>query len=292
MEIQKLKKFFWLDKRMKDVIYNMAPVSELSFCNDNEIFRYSNTVNDSLKYLFSNLKDMASIFGEENIFVEKINELEKDATNYFIECKNDVSKLKYFYKYYISDMKEEFVDLIKSECVGYSMFNFPSQSLVMVSSVNEMLHSMHAFVMNNEYIYKNVNVIDQKNNTKGSVVSLYGDGKGLGKDVYDQYDLEVSSNDVDIVSIDKTKSIMMIRDRGHALTIEIDKVDDEYRIDYFVPKLCNIDMINKLPGVNKVNEDSFGATGIFYINNLNDLYKFISMVPTDGDMIEKDYFVK
>ena len=65
------------------------------------------------------------------------------------------------------------------------------------------------------------------------------------------------------------------------------------RIEYFIPKLCNIDMINRLPGVNKVNKGSIGATGAFEIpiNSLSmTLIDFISKVPMDSDMIIENSF--
>ena len=57
----------------------------------------------------------------------------------------------------------------------------------------------------------------------------------------------------DIVSMEK-KMLMMVRDRGHALTIEIDKEEAGAVFKYFIPKLCNRDMIEKLPGINKITE--------------------------------------
>ncbi len=38
------------------------------------------------------------------------------------------------------------------------------------------------------------------------------------------------------------------------LTIEVTLNNNIARIEYFIPKLCNIEMINNLPGVNKVNK--------------------------------------
>jgi len=91
-----------------------------------------------------------------------------------------------------------------------------------------------------------------------------------------------------MVSINEKKLIMMVRDRGHALSIEISLNGNIARIEYFIPKLCNIDMINTLPGINKVNDDSVGATGVVEVNK-NELsqilFDFISKVPMDSDMI-------
>lgn len=82
----------------------------------------------------------------------------------------------------------------------------------------------------------------------------------------------------DIVSLGNNSCIIKVRDRGYALTIEISKVGENHRIEYFIPKLCNVEMINKLPGINKVNPDFVGATGKFEVpeqelyNSLYGLY--------------------
>lgn len=62
---------------------------------------------------------------------------------------------------------------------------------------------------------------------------------------------------------------MMVRDKGHVLSIEITYEDKDVVVEYFIPKLCNIDMVNVLPGVIKVNEDvpmNVGTTGRFVVS--------------------------
>ena len=96
----------------------------------------------------------------------------------------------------------------------------------------------------------------------------------------------------DMVAVNERKLLMMVRDRGHALTIEITLNLQTARIEYFISKLCNVDMINNLPGVNKVNQDSVGATGAIEIpigDLQNTLFSLISKVPTDSDMVLKQY---
>ena len=80
---------------------------------------------------------------------------------------------------------------------------------------------------------------------------------------------------------------MMVRDRGHALTIDIDTSKDDYFVKYFIPKLCNEDMIKALPGINKDNISNNGTSGKFICNNkefTDKLFSFIEKVPTDNDM--------
>ena len=81
----------------------------------------------------------------------------------------------------------------------------------------------------------------------------------------------------------------MIRDRGHALTLDIDTTNEKSFIKYFIPKICNLEMVEKLPGINKITKA--GATGMFEISEEilpQNLFDFISKVPTDSDMIRED----
>ena len=69
----------------------------------------------------------------------------------------------------------------------------------------------------------------------------------------------------------------------------------EYYVSYFVPKICNVDKINLLPGVRKVqkklgvNQARESTTGVFKIDNEAEVgqkvLSFIDMVPDDKDII-------
>lgn len=45
--------------------------------------------------------------------------------------------------------------------------------------------------------------------------------------------------DTDIISL-KNKILMMIRDRGHATTMEIDLQNQDVWVNYFITKICKI----------------------------------------------------
>lgn len=49
-----------------------------------------------------------------------------------------------------------------------------------------------------------------------------------------------------MVAISERKLLMMVRDRGHALSIEITLNGQNARLEYFIPKVCNVDMVNNL----------------------------------------------
>lgn len=103
-------------------------------------------------------------------------------------------------------------------------------------------------------------------------------------------DLDVELTDM--VTINERKLLMMVRDREHALTIEITINLQTARIEYYIPKLCNIDMINDLPGINKVNQNSVGATGVIEVSICdlpNTLFSFISKVPMNSDIVFKQH---
>lgn len=60
------------------------------------------------------------------------------------------------------------------------------------------------------------------------------------------------------------RTLMMIRDRGHALTIDIDSLEkDNVVVNYFVPKICNKEMVKALPGINPSSITKNGAVGTF-----------------------------
>lgn len=91
----------------------------------------------------------------------------------------------------------------------------------------------------------------------------------------------------------ENKVLMMVRDRGHALTLEIDTEGDKSLVRYFIPKICNIELVNQLRGVTKVAESADAtdtATGCFECekNNIgNEIVSFVEKVPTDSDILPR-----
>ena len=108
--------------------------------------------------------------------------------------------------------------------------------------------------------------------------------------IFEEFPNDMDVGWTDLVCINERNLLIMVRDRGHALTIEVTLDSQDASLKYFIPKLCNIDMINALPGINKVNETSVGASGFIEvpIDDLsNTLFDFISKVPMDSDMVFK-----
>ena len=290
-KIIQLAHFFQVDIAIKKGIYSISPF-EIEYFDKLSILKYTNELNELLSYIFSELKCVSlDIFGENQIIFSKIKHLENTIKKQFYLCGLNIDKLKCFYREYITNMDMDFINSVKSECVGYA-FNGTS-SINMAFSINEILHFIHSYIVNNERILQSIPLIDKKQNEFDYPISFRGIQSPIFEQLFHQFPISLDVGWTDMVAIDEKKMIMMVRDRGHALSIEITINNEKARIEYFIPKLCNIEMINKLPGIsNKVTDDSIGATGVIEtsINNLQEvLFDFISKVPTDKDIVFKSH---
>ena len=81
---------------------------------------------------------------------------------------------------------------------------------------------------------------------------------------------------------------MMVRDVGHALILDIDTSKPRTFVSYFIPKITNVKLVNQLLGVKKVDEKSECTTGMFELEEGENIGKgivdFIEKVPTDAEM--------
>lgn len=285
--LEVLQRFFDIDNKIKKGMYYNVPPANNGYLDNDTICEYTDNLEDFLKHTFSELKNSSIyMFGEESVFMDKLEELEKSCYDSFYSCGFDIVKLREFYIKYVSNMKESFVNEVKKTCCGYTEYdNIPVDK---VSSINEMLHLLHSIVVNHEMILQSIPVIDKKTNNSGETITLRGVDTEVVHQIFKDFPKSLDVGVTDIVCIDDNKILMMVRDVGHALTTEISLNGDEARIEYFIPKICNIDMVNDLLGVNKVKEDSVGATGVIVTNSKylsNTLIDFISKVPTDEDII-------
>ena len=289
---ENLRRFIITDLKIKKLLIDLRPPLATDAINHDAIVKYTNNAYDSLRFITRELKRMIKPFDYTSTYSNKIDELSQVWFEKFIDCKTDIDKLNNFYQYMVTDMSESLVNSVKEECCGYSAFSSPSNSLKMCNSINELLHIMHSYIMNDTQILKSVNVIAEQKNNHGYSITLYGENNELAEGIFNNFPLDLDVGLTDIVSFgDIGKTIMMVRDRGHALSIEIDYDQDDIMVRYFIPKLCNIEMVNRLPGINKVKEDApifSGATGRFATtpeNLIKDLFSFIYKVPADGDTL-------
>lgn len=290
MDISALKiiqNFFEIDNKIKKGMYDNVPPGDKEYLDTVSLCKYTDNLESFFKDTFSELKNSSGyIFGDDSIIIEKIEELEKSCFDNFYSCGLDVVKLRKFYEQYVSNMEELFVGAVKRGCRGYT--DYDNVPIYMVSSINEMLHLIHSIVVNNENVLQAIPVIEQKINNDNKYISLRGVDTEVSRQFFHNLPENLDVGTTDIVALNDKKILMMVGDRGHAMTTEIELDGGFAYIEYFIPKLCNIDMINRLPGINKVTSDSIGATGVIVteIKYLSDtLVDFILKVPTDTDMI-------
>lgn len=285
--IIKLQHFFSVDVKIKKELFDIAPQSLDGYMDEVSVSKYTDKLNDSLTYIFNELKCVTlDIFGKDSHVFKRICLLEKNTMESFYNCGFDINKLKSFYQKYISNMEPVFIDNVKNECVGYAFGG--TGPIEAALSINEILHFIHSYIVNNEKILQSLPLLNEKNNSNNYPIRLRGIKNPMFEQIFKMFPNDLDCGWTDMVAINDKKLIIMVRDRGHALTIEVTLNNNIARIEYFIPKLCNIEMINNLPGVNKVNKNSIGATGVIEtpINTLPGvLFDFISKVPTDYDMV-------
>ena len=126
---------------------------------------------------------------------------------------------------------------------------------------------------------------------------MFGKENDLSRDLFNKYPVELDTGEVDILSFDD-HLLMMVRDVGHALSIDSTIENDNIRVSYFVPKSCNIEKVNKLKGVTKLDpltSDMFSPTNGEFVckkeDFTNEIIDFISNVPTDADSYSKGSFM-
>lgn len=283
----KLQHFFSADMMIKRTMYYMAPPTDADFLDEDSLCKYTDRAYERLNFIFKELKCIAlDFYGIDSNIYKKIAEKEQTAKQAFMTCGIDIHRLRSFYREHISTMNKNFLDSVKEEFVGYA-FNGSNASVSLAETTNELLHLIHSSIVNNDNLLEQIPLIKEKENDYHYPISLRGVEVETFDKVFEQFPSDLDVGYTDMVVIDENKMIMMVRDRGHALSIEITLKDHKAKVEYFIPKLCNIDMINRLPGINSVNKDSVGATGAIEVEEeflASQLFDLISHVPTDGDM--------
>lgn len=288
--LEAMKEFFERDMKIKETPMSLAP-TEADDYDELSRMEYLDKLEkglDSLEYdTLASIKKFG--FGEE---------LNNTIREYFANKKKSMAVGKYeagicqkIYNSEFASMSENFIEEVKEGFVGYAFFSNPSKLPGFVKkakTVNELLHSIHSSIVNNDEILESMPQIGTKRNTIEEPITLYGEENEVAEKIFKEFPLEMDCGITDIVSL-KNKVLMMIRDRGHALTIDMDTTNPkEVEVKYFVPKLCNEEMIRKLPGINESSITKSGASGFFVSDKdkiTKDLFDFIEKVPTDGDMV-------
>ena len=282
-KFENINEFFNYNLEIKKLLHNLVP-NDMDAYNNDSIIKYSDKLFEGLKIMRYYFARISSGFCPEK--VKFVNDMFNKYEESLLEAGYDFNKLKNFYKNNLSDMSPEYINKINLECKGYT---FNSSSLIKESkTINEMLHFLHHYIMNDERFYESIPKIESKTVCSGEDVTLRGMESDISKKIFDMIPDSLPLGITDIISLPKhNKVLMMVRDYGHALTIEATVEDDVAKITYFIPKVCNYDMINGLKGVKKVSQGDRFTVGYFEtsIDKLPfEVVDFISKVPTDDHM--------
>lgn len=237
-KIIKLQHFFSVDTKIKKEIYDIAPQSLNGYIDETSISEYTDKLNDSLIYILSELKCVAlDVFGKESSIFNKVCYLEQDIKTNFYSCGFDIEKLKSFYQKYISNMEPSFIDDVKRSYIGYYFGGGGVSPLKKASTINEILHLMHSRIINNEGLLQSIPLLNEKDNQHNNTISLRGIRNPMFEQLFMMFPTDLDCGITDMVIINEKTLIMMVRDRGHALSIEVTLNKDNARIEYFIPKI-------------------------------------------------------
>ena len=158
-----LKKFFKSDVKIKETMLKLAPNGMEDYDEESRI-KYTDKLYDTLRDLEVEFIDISQNFN----FGLQVNEAIK---MYFTKAKESLltdsnSQGMEKYKTNISNMNEKLIEEVKDNCIGYTSTS--SYDLVQLigkaGSVNELLHIMHSYIVNNEEILKAMPIIATKKN--------------------------------------------------------------------------------------------------------------------------------
>lgn len=285
-----MQRFFSMDLKIKDLIIKMKP-PRLNYGEEFYI-KYVDELLQNLKKIEEVYFYFVDYLGMTSDVKDIINDKFKNMELEFINCNYKIENLEKVYEKYIYSMSYDAIKEINENFYGYSVNRKEYEVLSKCNTVNDMLHAFHSYLVNNEDFYQNIPIIEIKHiNEYEDEINLCGKKTELSKELFDSFPTEINSCKTDILSFDDM-ILVMCRDIGHALTIEIHDEGDNLRVNYYIPKVCNVEKVNTLKGVNKLNPETsnmFSVTnGEFVVKKesfIPEIVDFIKSVPTDDDIM-------
>lgn len=283
--LEAFKRFFKTDLRIKRDLMGAAPKLTDEY-NKSHRMKYVDRAYQDFKSLKSDFLQITNDFGFDS---EPVENFFARGEEHFALSNYPVGVTRRVYKNEFSDMRPEFVEKVKKNFVGYYLYKNFDQITGEAKTVNELLHAYHSYIMNDENILQSIPLLAEKTNDAGYAINLRGDQSELSRTVFDALPDDLDVGETDVIGADD-HVMMMVRDRGHALTInaEPDEKDaNKIWIEYNIPKICNPPMIEALPGLDGWTEN--GARGRMLVSKSEigpKLVDFIARVPTDDDMFK------
>lgn len=292
---EKLDKFFKIDLKIKDLILKTKP-NEKTYDTSGAIKYVDNLIKelDTIKDYFFWVIDT---YNMSPYLKDVINNSFDEYDEKLLNSNYDYDRLTRIYEECILKMTSGLEKELQKNLFGYNINRKEVKSFEKCKTINYYLHAFHFYIVNNEKIFHSMPIIDRKINKDDEPIILFGKENDLSRDLFNKYPVELGTGEVDILSFDD-HLLMMIRDVGHALSVDSTIENDNIRVSYFVPKSCNIEKVNKLKGVTKLDpltSDMFSPTNGEFVCKKEDftseMIDFISNVPTDIDAFSKSNFM-
>lgn len=292
---EKLDKFFKIDLKIKDLILKNRP-NEKTYDTSGAIKYVDNLIKelDTIKDYFFWVIDT---YNMSPYLKDVINNSFNEYNEKLLNSNYDYDRLIRIYQECILKMTSGLDKELQKNLFGYNINRKEVKSFEKCKTINDYLHAFHFYIVNNEKIFHSMPIIDRKINKDDEPIILFGKENDLSRDLFNKYPVELGTGEVDILSFDD-HLLMMIRDVGHALSVDSTIENDNIRVSYFVPKSCNIEKVNKIKGVTKLDpltSDMFSPTNGEFVCKKEDftseMIDFISNVPTDIDAFSKSNFM-
>lgn len=282
--LEKIKKFFKEDLKIKETLINIAP-TELDDYDENTRMKYIDKIYKTLEEFEMNFIDIAKDLVENPEIIEKIKIGFNKSKNKLLISNYEAGMIQKIYKEQFTSMDIKLIEDVKKEFVGYYFLGWNLDKIIdETKTVNEMLHVFHSYVENNHEILESLPCIDTKKNMSEWSIALYGEENEMAKKIFEEFPIDIDCGNTNIVSLEN-QILMMVRDKGHALTINIDTSEENNMlVKYFIPKICNRKMVEQLKGISLKSITENGAIGRFETSKekiSQDLFGFIKDVPGD-----------
>ena len=287
---EKVTHFFECDKNIKKLMQEMCPDENFK-CDENYIIKHA----DKMYENFKEIKKMMLSINKNFNFGDMINEKLERIECKIIETKPNYEALLSVYNNLIANMNEDLVKKANEDICGFYLLKNTKPLYTKANTINEILHIMHKEIENDETIFSSLPVVAKKEGKFYPSIACYGKDTELAKKIYNNFSIFTETGKTDyisIMSIDNDHCIVMIRDLGHALTLDIKENtlpsgEKRYLTNYFIPKTCNKAMLQKnlTPfGLRAIKENENFATGVFESNKTTFGIRtllFANNVPTD-----------
>ena len=178
---QKLNNFFQTDLHIKKLISNLFP-NPADRLNKSALFKYVDRLEDSLDKIEISFNRIINTYFSSDLkkYIEVVFDYYHQEIN---SCGYDYDKLENVFKKIFVSMSPELIDITNNEIKGYYMFSGVEKPLAKATSISEILHIFHSYVLNNENILQSCNLLKQKAETR-----LYGYPSQIAENIFNSLD--------------------------------------------------------------------------------------------------------